>query len=86
MAEMTDSEKVTRIYVEILLGMSKEDSRVELTPELDGLWDTIAAEVAQMRAEGKDFEVPAELPTVDVIPGLKQQIELERAEREAAGS
>jgi len=59
---MPDSDKIERIYVEILLGFSKEQSLVELDDKLSALWDKIAAEVAQMKAEGKGFEIPSEIP------------------------
>jgi len=45
--------------------------------------DEVAAEVAGIRATGFDLDIPWETPDVDVIPGLREQIERERAEREA---
>ena len=83
---MIDSEKVERIYVEILLGIPKDHSQVELDAQYDAVWDRIAVEVAQMRAEGKQFEIPSEIPSeipdVEPVDGPAKAI---RAARKAVG-
>lgn len=56
------SRIVERIYTEIVLNVAKKDSTVDMTNEVSALWDEIAAEVAQMKADGKDFEIPSEMP------------------------
>ena len=65
---MADSKSVERMYAEIVLGIDKSQSTVEMDAELSGLWDQIAREVQQMKAEGKGFDIPSEIPEV---PKLK---------------
>lgn len=65
---MADSKSVERMYAEIVLGIDKSQSTVEMDEELSGLWDQIAREVEQMKAEGKGFDIPSEIPEV---PKLK---------------
>lgn len=61
-----EANEVERIYVEVLLGMSRSESLVRMRPEVEQFWDKLSAEVAQMRADGKDFIIPSEFP--DVLP------------------
>ena len=42
---MADSKSVERMYAEIVLGIDKSQSTVEMDAELSGLWDQIAREV-----------------------------------------
>ena len=79
---MADSKKVERIYVEIVLGIPKDQSQVQLDAELDAIWDQVATEVEQMKAEGKQFEIPTEIPDVEPVDGPAKAI---RAARKAAG-
>lgn len=72
-----------RIYLNVALGTRKEESGFPLTQEMEAYWDEVAAEVADIRAAGFDLDIPWETPDVDVILGLKDRIERERAEREA---
>ena len=65
---MADSKSVERMYAEIVLGIDKSQSTVEMDAELSGLWDQIAREVKQMKAAGKGFDIPSEIPEV---PKLK---------------
>ena len=65
---MADSKSVERMYAEIVLGIDKSQSTVKMDAELSGLWDQIAREVEQMKAEGKGFDIPSEIPEV---PKLK---------------
>jgi hypothetical protein len=61
---MVPARDVERIYTEIVLGLSKAESTVTMSNEADALWDEIETEVRQMRAEGKRFDIPAEIPDV----------------------
>lgn len=61
-----EANEVERIYVEVLLGMSRSESLVRMRPEVEQFWGKLSAEVAQMRADGKDFIIPSEFP--DVLP------------------
>jgi hypothetical protein len=54
---MADAEIVERMYAEIVLGVEKSQSTIEMDSELSALWDQIASEVAQMKAEGKGFKI-----------------------------
>lgn len=65
---MITSEQITRIYVEILQGTPQKESLVPITPESVRIWNQIAAEVAQMRQDGKGFDIPAEIPEVEPVP------------------
>lgn len=71
-----------RIYLIVVLGTRKEESGFPLTQKMETYWDEVAAEVAGIRAAGFDLDIPWETPDVNVIPGLKDRIERERAERE----
>jgi hypothetical protein len=64
---MADSKSVERMYTEIVLGISKSQSTVEMDSELSALWDQIVREVKQMRSEGKGFEIPTEIPDVPKV-------------------
>lgn len=48
-------------------GGSKEDSPYRDDPEFNAVWDTIAADIAQMRQENPNvvIELPNELPDPD---------------------
>ena len=61
---MTDEAKEIKIYVDVINGVSKQNSRVRLTPELEAFWDETAEWVEQTRAAnpGVVFEVPSEWP------------------------
>lgn len=78
-----NAEMRHRIYLKVALGTSKEEVDFPLPQEMEAYWDEVAAEVAGIRAAGFDLDIPWEIPDVDVIPGLREQIERERAEREA---
>lgn len=67
------SRIVERIYTEIVLNVAKKDSTVDMTNEVSALWDEIAAEVAQMKADGKDFEIPSEMPDPVQLTPVEQE-------------
>jgi len=64
---MADSKSVERMYTEIVLGISKSQSTVEMNDELSSLWNQIAREVKQMKSEGKGFDIPTEIPDVPKV-------------------
>jgi len=64
---MANANDIYRIYAEIVNGTLKEESVVELDDELSALWDTITAEVEEIKAKnpGAVFDVPSEMPDVE---------------------
>lgn len=60
-----DSDEV-RIYVDVINGVSKNESRVKLTPELEILWNETEDWVREVLATNPDavFDVPGEWPGV----------------------
>ena len=64
---MVPARDVEKMYTEIVLGLSKSQSTVNMSTEADALWDQIEAEVRQMRADGKGFEIPSEIPDVPKV-------------------
>ena len=59
-----EANEIERIYVELLLGLPREKSLVRSRPEVDKFRVSLAAEIAQMRAAGKQFAIPGEFPDV----------------------
>lgn len=61
-----DSDALASMYGQIVRGVAKEDSHYVTDEESGRLWDQIAAEVEQMRADNPEvqFEVPNEVPEV----------------------
>lgn len=64
---MANSRSVERMYTEIVLGINKSQSTVKMDAELSSLWDQISREVRQMKAEGKGFDIPTEIPDVPKV-------------------
>jgi hypothetical protein len=60
------STEIERIYTEIVLGLPRSESLVEMRPEVVAFWDTLSAEVERMRADGKSFKMISEF--ADVMP------------------
>jgi len=57
-----------------------------LDAQYDAIWDQVAIEVEQMKAEDKEFEIPSEIPSeipdLEPVDGPAKAI---RAARKAAG-
>jgi hypothetical protein len=56
--------QVSSIYAQVVNGVPKEQSQHVTDAESSTMWDTIAAEVEEMRAENPDivFSIPNEMP------------------------
>lgn len=67
-----NSRDIERIYRHIVLNETKAQSTVPMTPTVEKMWDQIALEVAQMRSEGKAFDIPAEVPEVVIASAVDQ--------------
>lgn len=66
------STEIERIYTEIVLGLPRSESLVEMRPEVVAFWDTLSAEVERMRADGKSFKMISEFPnTIPVSDELR---------------
>jgi hypothetical protein len=59
-----EANEIERIYVELLLDLPPDKSLVRSRPEVDKFRMSLAAEIAQMRAAGKQFAIPGEFPSV----------------------
>ena len=64
---MADTEVLNRMTLEILAGLEWGDprSRVPPTEENRGLWEELAAEIADMEARGIGVELPNEISDLD---------------------
>lgn len=62
------SDEITKLYADIVAGVPKGESIHVVDDESSAEWDTIAAEVAELREKHPDgvFELPNEVPTVDI--------------------
>ena len=61
---MTDDSKEIKIYVDIVNGYSKAQSRVKLTPELEAIWDETEAWVKKVLEQNPEaiLEITSEWP------------------------
>jgi hypothetical protein len=61
---MANDAAEMRIYVDVINGVSKSESRVKLTPELEVMWDEAQAWVNEVLAKNPNavFEVPGDWP------------------------
>lgn len=62
-----DSDELASMYAQIVNGVPKDKSRFVTDDESSRLWDQIAEEVEQIKADNPDaqFSVPNELPAMD---------------------
>lgn len=62
---MADRPRIERMYVEILLGISQNESLLKpLSPKEVEQWATLDAQVKEIRAQGGGFIIPSELPSM----------------------
>lgn len=59
-----DSDKLASMTASIANGVPKENSRFVVDEESSKKWDTLAAEIAQIRKDhpGADIGIPHEIP------------------------
>lgn len=59
-----DTDALSSMYVQILLDVPKADCPYVTDAESGALWDTVAAEVAAIKAKDPkaQFDIPSELP------------------------
>lgn len=60
------ANEIERIYVELVMGVPQSESLVEMGDEAKIVWEKMSAEIAQMREEGKGFEIQHEMPSIDL--------------------
>jgi hypothetical protein len=59
----TDTPRIERMYLEILLGITKQDSLLKpLSASEVAAWGRIEKQVKEIRAMGGEFEIPNEIP------------------------
>jgi hypothetical protein len=62
----TQKPRLERMYLEILLGISQNDSLLKpLSADEMAQWGRIAEQVKEIRAKGGQFDIPNELPSMD---------------------
>ena len=61
------ANEIERIYVELVMGVPQSESLVEMGDEAKIVWEKMSGEIAQMREEGKGFEIQHEMPTIDLL-------------------
>lgn len=59
---MIHGDQVVRIYQQVALGITKEESSIKLNEEMNALWDQIAIEVRVLSSDGFILDVPFEMP------------------------
>jgi len=62
-----NSSIIERLYVEIVLGIPKTESKfAPLTEAYNLIWDKVAAEVEEMKKSGGIIGIPAETPDIEL--------------------
>jgi len=62
-----DSSVIERLYVEIVLGISKNDSKfAPLSEAYSSIWDKIAVEVEEIKQMGGIIAIPSETPAIEL--------------------
>lgn len=62
----TDKPRIERMYLEILLGISQNDSRLKpLSTKEVAQWALIEQQVKEIRDKGGEFEIPNEIPNTN---------------------
>ena len=61
-----NKSRIERMLVEIGLGISKEDSLLNpLSSEESETWDKLVLQVAEIKTNGGEIEIPSEIPDID---------------------
>jgi hypothetical protein len=59
----TSKPRVERMYLEILLGISQNQSLLKpLSAKEVAQWDLITKQVKEIKAKGGEFDIPNEIP------------------------
>ena len=68
----TDTKRVERMYVEILLGISQNDSRLKpLSSDEVAQWSRMEKQIQEIRNMGGEFEIPNEIPAPYETTGVE---------------
>ena len=63
---MSDTPRIERMYLEILLGISQNQSLLQpLTPKEMTQWASMVEDIKKIKAKGHDFYIPNEIPATD---------------------
>ena len=63
---MTDDE-MNMMIQEITMGIPKAQSLIIRSRADADIWDTLAGEIADIKARGNEVDIPFETPPVDVV-------------------
>lgn len=67
----TDTPRIERMYLEILLGIDQKDSLLKpLSNEELAQWSRIDKQVKDIRAMGGEFEIPNEIPESEPMASM----------------
>ncbi len=70
--QLVDTSVLERISVEVVLGISKEQSKfAPLTAELEDTWDKIATEAKEIKAMGYTIDIVSDIPEVEIPKEVK---------------
>jgi hypothetical protein len=62
-----ETNVLERLSVEILLGISKEESKyAPLSAELSASWDKMVEEIKEIKAMGYTLDIVSEIPEVEI--------------------
>jgi hypothetical protein len=63
-----DSSVIERLYVEVVLGIPKTESKfAPLTEAYSLIWDNISRDVAEIKAKGGIIAIPNETPSIEIV-------------------
>jgi hypothetical protein len=69
----TDTPRIERMYLEILLGIDQKDSLLKpLSDAEKAQWGRITKQVKEIRAMGGEFEIPNEVPQSNPMAVVKE--------------
>jgi hypothetical protein len=63
---MTDKE-MDMMIEEITMNVPKDESKAIRSVEAAAMWDVLASQIEQIKAEGFEVDMPFDVPTVDVV-------------------
>ena len=67
-----DTSVLERISVEIVLGISKEQSKfAPLSAELEATWDKITVEMEELKAKGFGIDIVSEIPDIEITAKMR---------------
>ena len=71
---MANSATLSSLAALVANGVPKDECPIRLDAELSALWDALVAEYKEFKAKGWVFEIPAEMPDVEVRAPQKKMV------------